>query len=1342
MTTLTSTLAVRLLDDVSGPAGKAAGALRGLGASGADLKKLAAASPETAKLVRELERLKAVAGKVDTFKVASRGLDDMGLNLRKARQDVTQAERLLARRQKTVEYFNRIKVEQPERYKKWKMDGLTGGVASNLDKARRGLSKAQKALPGAQAEFMEQGRHVRALRNELGGLGVPLNGIKAAEVALKASIDATNAAIARQPALLAAAESKAHDVARASKEQLRAAVEAGKAARVARETNAVRTGRVERARVEVQASRPKIAAEAGAKVEAATTARRQARSEADPLLNPERGVADLRKVPELQKAIADRQSLKGQAGAIEDFRADSRGLKEASLAYRAAQQDLRRLKAEMASAPSDAVATKLAAAHAAVARTSEAFRAQGSAVRASRAALAEAGIGVDRLKSAEAGLAASIAKATAELQRQTGALAQNAAAQAKAAERAKARKESRKEALGTIGAGAGLVAGHKAKEGAKLTLETYREFDKERRFGKAVMGLTDEEQKPLVDQAIHMGATTKYNDIQVLEAQRELAARGLKRDQVMGLLEPASDLGQSLDLNLPAAVKQMEGAIFGFKKPIGTLAEAVASARQTADVQVKAAKISGMTPEDISQAYKFGATPARMSGVSEENLLAFAGISKKANMGGDESGVAFRALIAAAQSPTRKGKEAMLANGLDYKDYQRNPDKIDTKAFTKTVAAQYGVELDKDTTAGLDKIFTDKAMIASPENFTPAVMKLLSDNLGGDDAKSKKSIAGLANRFRDASMKGVDTNGLITDLMKKLPENLQLSNAIFGSKQGSRIATALGDPDTFRHMLEELVNHSEGYSAKISKERMAGFDGAWSRLSGATKNLESRVGSSWDNDGKGGPLTALTDAAARATMALAELPAGVLKVGSAFAGLAGLAAGAFGAFRLAKAVFGMGAAGVSAAALSGSAVALDGSAAALTAAAARLGVGGGVGAATQAAGATAGGAALGGAAVVAGLVGATAATAVAAGGAIYAAQEQLPIEMAKRGPGAFDPATGGLSDDNPAAGLAPDRPWMRDWLKRQLPSVFGAPDDAVSDRSADSAEIPAALVVGVPRMAVPLAPAPASPALPGMPAPAPALPRMAAPDVPALPVPGVVPRVVAPAIEAAPDRHAPTPAIPVAPAAGVPRVAAALPPSPVSPAPGVVPRLVAPAVEADRAARDPRRLAEPPVPDAGKIAEATAALAAYRSELDGIKANLATGLDMPGIGSGMETRKAELEAAISGIEVKLKALAAETIAPKIDAAPLDGLGTAADATHGKLTALDAMSVAPKGDPSGLVAIESVVDRLIAKLAGLGASIASAKAQAGSIAVPSAPSGGGRSGQSAGLVRREMSNNFG
>lgn len=523
------------------------------------------------------------------------------------------------------------------------------------------------------------------------------------------------------------------------------------------------------------------------------------------------------------------------------------------------------------------------------------------------------------------------------------------AAQMSADEKAASRAE-RMDAYRALAGGAGLYLGHKVHSATHAVGHTYREFDKERRFAKVVMGLTDEEQQPLVDQAVHMGATTKYNDVQALESQRELAARGLNRDQVLGLMEPASKLGMSLDLKLPDAVKQMEGAIFGFKKDISTTAAATKSAMQTADLQVKAAKISGMSPEDISQVYKYGATPARMSGLSEQTLLAFGGISKKANMGGDEAGVAFRALVANALSPTRGAKEAMLANGMDYKNYQRMPDHIDTGAFTKTVAATYGVKLDKATQGGLDKIFSNKKLIADPSKFTPAVMDLLSDSLEGDDAKSKKSIAGLANRFRDKSMKGVDTDRFVQDLMGAISKNPALANSFFGSKQGGRIANALGDPGTWKHMMDELLHHSEGYSSKVSEERMKGYDGALSRLEGSVMNLQTATGRAWDDDGKGGFLTGLADAAAKATQALAELPRPVLQAGSALGYIGGKVATGAGTL-----------------ALVGAAFSLKGSAAALTAAAGKLGLGGAAGsvagkaAAEGAAGAAGAGLTLGGA---------------------------------------------------------------------------------------------------------------------------------------------------------------------------------------------------------------------------------------------------------------------------------------------------------------------------------------------------------------------------------------------
>ena len=435
--------------------------------------------------------------------------------------------------------------------------------------------------------------------------------------------------------------------------------------------------------------------------------------------------------------------------------------------------------------------------------------------------------------------------------------------------------------MGALSGGAAMIAApiaaYKAKQFAHAVKETYREFDKERRFGKAVMGLSDAEQAPLVQQAIHMGGSTKFNDIQVLEAQRELAARGLNKEQVLGMMQAAADLGQALDLKLPDAVRQMEGALFGFRKDVSTQEAALKSSRETADMQVKAAKISGMKPEDLTQVYKYGASPFRMAGLSEAQLLAFGGLGKKANMGGDEMGTAARALAANLMKPTAGARTALMAAGINYSSYQTMGAKpMDAEAFSQSVAQTYGVALDKGAKAALQKVFNDKAIVADAGKFQPKIMTILSDVLGGDDAKSKKSIAGEARRYRDASIAGVDSQRLFVDIMRAMANSPGLANSIFGAKQGGRIMSAIGDPDLFQHKLDD-IEHSKGYAEKVSSGRMEGFDGAVSRFEGAIKNLETALGRSLDPQ-----LTSGTNFLGQITQAFAELDPKVHLAAAAF----------------------------------------------------------------------------------------------------------------------------------------------------------------------------------------------------------------------------------------------------------------------------------------------------------------------------------------------------------------------------------------------------------------------------------------------------------------------------
>jgi hypothetical protein len=122
-------------------------------------------------------------------------------------------------------------------------------------------------------------------------------------------------------------------------------------------------------------------------------------------------------------------------------------------------------------------------------------------------------------------------------------------------------------------------------------------------------------------------------------------------------------------------------------------------------------------------------------------------------------------------------------------------------------------------------------------------------------------------------MGGVDTNRLFTDLMGAMAHNPALANVVFGSKQGARIMTALGDPELFKKKLDELVNHSQGYSQKVAEERMAGFDGAMSRLEGSAKNLETAFGRA--NDAW---LTPTINEGAHLVQSLAEMDVGTQRV--------------------------------------------------------------------------------------------------------------------------------------------------------------------------------------------------------------------------------------------------------------------------------------------------------------------------------------------------------------------------------------------------------------------------------------------------------------------------------
>jgi hypothetical protein len=83
-----------------------------------------------------------------------------------------------------------------------------------------------------------------------------------------------------------------------------------------------------------------------------------------------------------------------------------------------------------------------------------------------------------------------------------------------------------------------------------------------------------------------MGATTRFNDLQVLHAQTDLAQRGAKQEFIRPFVQQPAAHAAAMRTDLPEAVKTLEGIIFGTGKHIEDAGEAMATMKRVVNQSV------------------------------------------------------------------------------------------------------------------------------------------------------------------------------------------------------------------------------------------------------------------------------------------------------------------------------------------------------------------------------------------------------------------------------------------------------------------------------------------------------------------------------------------------------------------------------------------------------------------------------------------------------------------------------------------------------------------------------------------------------------------------------------
>ncbi|MGU3417649.1 phage tail tape measure protein [Methylobacterium sp. D54C] len=690
--------------------------------------------------------------------------------------------------------------------------------------------------------------------------------------------------------------------------------------------------------------------------------------------------------------FAAAQKVAKTADSVQQAAALGAEVKRLGTAYRAAEKDVKQLNA--------------------------AFASQTSTLRAAESAASKLGVDLSSLERHQTTLARQTDLATRALKAQVAA----EEAGARATEARIARSARRREALGTIAAGAGVLAAH---EGKKIGLEAVNSaaaFDIAVRKQKVYTDISETDQAALLKQATKIGQETQFSNIDVVHAQTAAMqglpagfAPRLKAEVAQGIIDNVRNFSTLMDTDLKEGAETIRSYLQATGKDISTKERALQEANKATNQLVKMAKLGGMNGEDVSQYVKFAASPGTAAGISTESLMSLGALARRGGLRGDEAGVFIRSVASHLVSPTNKGHLALAAAGMRHSDYVSMPDRLSTSALEGAFQLKIGKGFTPEIRRRLDAINANKDLLGDQGRYTAAVVEAAGGILGKDKkgkvrASDAKAAAKAAGDFYRMSAGNVDVERLLDDAMAKNMTLAQL-NALFTDKHGGKGAITQRQWDEFKVAREEIKKsgNDPDFAKKKADYVFAGVGGSVENLKGSFENLVLQIGNAnaglikWTADLAGNGIDLFSSLSKEQQQAL-----------SLGGGAAALGGGAYGAYKLTKSLLGFGGGSV---ALNGSAAALTQSAALLDAAAIKLagGVPGGIDPkeAVKAAPLAA-----------LGLTGIGIGLGAAATFGAYATVKQLPKIAEAQGPGAIDPATGERID----TAVPETTPWVRNWI--------------------------------------------------------------------------------------------------------------------------------------------------------------------------------------------------------------------------------------------------------------------------------------------------------------------------
>ena len=389
---------------------------------------------------------------------------------------------------------------------------------------------------------------------------------------------------------------------------------------------------------------------------------------------------------------------------------------------------------------------------------------------------------------------------------------------------------------------------------------------KDKRGLEATAALKDE-LGLLADQAERLSAVSKFDAVEVTNAQKYLGMAGLGSQQVLGATGSTVTAATGLNMDVATVADKLTNTALGFGFNFETQDEVKKATTEIADLMAYTAANANVSGEQMFESMKSLGPLAVATGQDIQDMASMLAVLGNRGIQGAEAGVALRSSIARMLAPTKQVRSALKSLNIDMAEFTTVKDAPTTdKLFASIVGGGAATEAQlSKVKASIDSIMGDSTISAMDK--MGAAQEAITNGLKlkGVDATNMGDAVG---DYTASVIDNFDFQKFLAALAAKDPSAGTVSE-IFGKYHYSKILSLMqGINESFD--FERMMRDSgvvDGAALRMMEVQMQGLYGELERLRAAWVLLLADL----TNNGGGEAITSIVRGIRRMMQMFVEL---------------------------------------------------------------------------------------------------------------------------------------------------------------------------------------------------------------------------------------------------------------------------------------------------------------------------------------------------------------------------------------------------------------------------------------------------------------------------------------